>query len=121
MIVTVKWFNATKGYGFITNDETGEEVFVHFSGIVADGYKSAAKDASEKKDGSRGYHSCSENGFAAETEEQLKDVNGDTAIDHILFKNCENKADVRYYTIIHSSFTYPMSDHAPRYVDVTLR
>ena len=32
-------FNATKGYGFITNDETGEEVFVHFSGIVADGYK----------------------------------------------------------------------------------
>ena len=37
---TVKWFNATKGYGFITNDETGEEVFVHFSGIVADGSKS---------------------------------------------------------------------------------
>ena len=36
---TVKWFNATKGYGFITNDETVEEVFVHFSGIVADGYK----------------------------------------------------------------------------------
>ena len=36
---TVKWFNATKGYGFITNDETGEEEFVHFSGIVADGYK----------------------------------------------------------------------------------
>ena len=36
---TVKWFNAQKGYGFITNDESGEEVFVHFSGIVADGYK----------------------------------------------------------------------------------
>ena len=28
-----------KGYGFITNSENGEDVFVHFSGIVADGYK----------------------------------------------------------------------------------
>lgn len=37
---TVKWFNSTKGYGFITNDATGEEVFVHFSGIMGDGYKS---------------------------------------------------------------------------------
>ena len=36
---TVKWFNATKGYGFITSAENGEDVFVHFSGIVADGYK----------------------------------------------------------------------------------
>ena len=39
MTGTVKWFNGAKGYGFITNDETGEEVFVHFSGIMADGYK----------------------------------------------------------------------------------
>ena len=37
---TVKWFNSSKGYGFITNDETGEEVFVHFTGIMTDGYKS---------------------------------------------------------------------------------
>lgn len=37
---TVKWFNAQKGYGFITNDENGQEVFVHFSAINADGYKS---------------------------------------------------------------------------------
>ena len=37
---TVKWFNSSKGYGFITNDETGEEVFVHFSGIMTDCYKS---------------------------------------------------------------------------------
>ncbi len=36
---TVKWFNAEKGYGFIADEESGSDVFVHFSSINADGFR----------------------------------------------------------------------------------
>ena len=36
---TVKWFNAEKGYGFITQDGGGPDVFAHFSAIQATGYR----------------------------------------------------------------------------------
>lgn len=43
---TVKWFNVKKGYGFIIDDETNNEIFVHFSAVSMEGFK-------ELKDGER--------------------------------------------------------------------
>jgi len=61
MIGTVKWFNNAKGYGFVKADERDEDVFVHFSAIDMDGYrtlKEGQKVQFEITHGPKGLHAA---------------------------------------------------------------
>jgi len=53
----VKWFNESKGFGFITPNDGGKDVFLHFSAITGDGFKTIQEGDSVKynvEDGAKG-------------------------------------------------------------------
>jgi CspA family cold shock protein len=51
---TVKFFNESKGYGFITDEETGKDIFVHASGIRAEELREGDRVSFEEEEGRKG-------------------------------------------------------------------
>ena len=55
----IKWFSNAKGFGFIVNDNSAQDIFVHYSSIVSDGYKTLKSGQVvnyEVKEGDKGLH-----------------------------------------------------------------
>lgn len=74
---TVKWFNNAKGYGFILPDQGGEDLFVHYTSIVMDGYKTLKAGQAVVYDviqGGKGLHATNIRPAEAEAESEKKEA-----------------------------------------------
>jgi CspA family cold shock protein len=80
---TVKWFNNTKGYGFILADEGGEDLFAHYSAITMDGYKTLKAGQQVSFDvtrGDKGLHAINiMTPHAVPRAEQMREARATTA------------------------------------------
>jgi CspA family cold shock protein len=71
----VKWFSAEKGYGFITPEDGGRDVFVHFSGIVGEGHRSldeGERVSFNSEEGDKGPRAVDVKPVGAETESETE-------------------------------------------------
>jgi cold shock protein len=79
-IGTVKWFSAEKGYGFITPEDGGRDVFVHFSGIVGEGHRSldeGSRVSFSAEDGEKGPRAVDVKPAGAESDTDAADAAGE--------------------------------------------
>jgi len=78
----VKWFNNAKGYGFILPEGGGEDLFVHYSSIQMEGYKTlkAGQDVTfDVQQGPKGFHAVNIVGLAGDDEPGLADQSSSEA------------------------------------------
>lgn len=66
---TVKFFNKSKGYGFITNDETGKDIFVHITGLNTQSLDTGDRVTYEETDGRKGMMATDVRLYAGDEQE----------------------------------------------------
>ena len=80
---TVKWFNNAKGYGFVLSESGGEDLFVHYSSIQMDGYRSLGAGQAvtfDVQEGPKGLHAVNVRLKAADAAD-AGEIDADTCAD----------------------------------------